>query len=185
MCPAGASREQPTAVAQAAPAALLAAATAATPATPAVKAEATPAVKAAAPAAAAPPAQTKMTIIYDTAYQMPADFDWKMYLRYYPDLLAAGVNNEQAARQHYESSGRHEGRVYKQLKVLPPALLFCLFDRLAPLLSNPLASCCQLLKRLLASATAALLLRFTNFSYTGGAPGLLHAVNCCCCCCCC
>jgi hypothetical protein len=45
-------------------------------------------------------------------------FDWQTYLLYYPDLVAAGVATEEAAKQHYVRWGKTEGRIPRRLRVL-------------------------------------------------------------------
>jgi hypothetical protein len=37
--------------------------------------------------------------------------DWNMYLDYYPDLRKNGINTVERAKNHWESSGKSEGRV--------------------------------------------------------------------------
>ena len=49
---------------------------------------------------------------------MDLDFDWKYYLSIHPDLPAAGINSEQAARDHWMNYGKSEGRKCKRDKVL-------------------------------------------------------------------
>ena len=40
----------------------------------------------------------------------PEAFDWREYLKRYPDLRAAGIDSEAAAVEHWEKYGRAEGR---------------------------------------------------------------------------
>lgn len=41
-------------------------------------------------------------------------FDWKFYLRMYPDLLINGINNRQKALHHYNKSGKIEERLVNE-----------------------------------------------------------------------
>ena len=43
-----------------------------------------------------------------TLSSVPPDFDWRIYLAYYPELRGAGVTREGAAREHYARQGRAE-----------------------------------------------------------------------------
>lgn len=43
-----------------------------------------------------------------TLASVPPDFDWRIYLAYYPELRGAGVSTEGAAREHYARQGRAE-----------------------------------------------------------------------------
>ena len=43
-----------------------------------------------------------------TLASVPPDFDWRIYLAYYPELRGAGVTTEGAAREHYARQGRAE-----------------------------------------------------------------------------
>ena len=45
-----------------------------------------------------------------TPVHTPTGFDWQAYLKYNPDLVASGINTEQAARDHYNNYGYKEGR---------------------------------------------------------------------------
>ena len=38
------------------------------------------------------------------------DFDWRAYVERYPDLAAAGIDDERQARAHWQAYGRAEGR---------------------------------------------------------------------------
>lgn len=49
---------------------------------------------------------------------LPAGFDWRTYLLYYPDLVAAGIKSEQEAKDHYVQHGRAEGRLHRRVRVL-------------------------------------------------------------------
>lgn len=49
---------------------------------------------------------------------LPADFNWKVYLLYHPDLAARGINNQAKAVEHWLQYGQYEGRVYQRLSVL-------------------------------------------------------------------
>ena len=52
---------------------------------------------------------------------IPFDFDWKYYLRRYPDLLKAGLYTEVQARNHYRLCGYYEYiEEYKQSHPLNP-----------------------------------------------------------------
>jgi hypothetical protein len=42
-------------------------------------------------------------------------FDWKIYVKNYPDLKEAGINNCEQAWNHYQRFGKNEGRIYKSI----------------------------------------------------------------------
>lgn len=57
---------------------------------------------------------TPQTILLAEQLQdlLPKNFDYKTYIDLYPDLLAAGIDNYQKAKEHYLFFGRREGRIY-------------------------------------------------------------------------
>jgi len=42
-------------------------------------------------------------------------FDWRSYIKNYPDLKEAGINDCEKAWGHYQKFGKHEGRVYDKI----------------------------------------------------------------------
>ena len=44
---------------------------------------------------------------------LPEDFDWQFYVAFHADLLAAGIDTESAAIEHYLKHGKTEQRSYK------------------------------------------------------------------------
>jgi len=48
-------------------------------------------------------------------FLLPEDFDYQTYIDLHPDLIAAEIDNEQKAKEHYLFFGRKEGRAYKIL----------------------------------------------------------------------
>ena len=56
-----------------------------------------------------------------TLASMPPDFDWRIYLAYYPELRGAGVTTEAAAREHYARQGRAEVHIC----ISCTALVYC------------------------------------------------------------
>lgn len=44
--------------------------------------------------------------------EIPPAFDWRLYLKYNPDLVAGGVRTEAEALSHFTLYGRREGRRY-------------------------------------------------------------------------
>ena len=73
-----------------------------------------------------------------TLASVPPDFDWRIYLAYYPELRGAGVTTEGAAREHYARQGRAEVRICTSRTVLVcshrpcnAANLQCMLQRLA------------------------------------------------------
>jgi|GEM_PF-2374038 len=49
----------------------------------------------------------------DEFIAIPADFDWLTYVAINPDLEKAGINSRKKALDHWNSTGRVEGRIYK------------------------------------------------------------------------
>lgn len=49
---------------------------------------------------------------------LPADFSWKTYLLYHPDLRSYGITTQQQSEDHYLRQGRNEGRLYKRMNLL-------------------------------------------------------------------
>ena len=45
------------------------------------------------------------------------DFDWKYYIKTYPDLIKKGIDTELKAKQHYLLHGKKEKRRIKELIV--------------------------------------------------------------------
>ena len=43
---------------------------------------------------------------------IPSNFDWKYYLAIHPDLINAGILNEESAIRHYLYYGKYEKREY-------------------------------------------------------------------------
>jgi len=52
------------------------------------------------------------------AHFIPNDFDPIIYILLHPDLIAAGIDDEQKAKEHYLLFGRRENRQYKKIKVI-------------------------------------------------------------------
>ena len=44
-----------------------------------------------------------------------SSFDWRSYLKNYPDLKEAGINDCEKAWSHYQRFGKNEGRVYDEI----------------------------------------------------------------------
>lgn len=82
-------------------------------------------------------------IVTTSSEQLPKDFDWREYLRLNPSLLKMGIN-ENFARNHYLSSGRRLGLIYKEsprgnsyfLIDLNPLHLSGLFNELISLING-------------------------------------------------
>jgi len=50
----------------------------------------------------------------DNYKTLPEDFDWKLYLKYNPDLKKAGIITKERVTHHYLNYGRKENRLYKK-----------------------------------------------------------------------
>lgn len=59
-------------------------------------------------------------IVKQLEYLIPSDFHPMEYILLHPDLIAAGIDNEQKAKEHYLLFGRKENRLYK--KVVAPTI---------------------------------------------------------------
>ena len=50
--------------------------------------------------------------------QLPADFDWGMYLRYHPEIWDRGAIDSSQTKDHYCTEGRRKGLLYKKIDVI-------------------------------------------------------------------
>lgn len=57
-----------------------------------------------------------MVEVHEDPQGLPADFDWRHYVRMYPDLSRTGIRSSSMATGHFSNSGFSEGR----LQHLPP-----------------------------------------------------------------
>ena len=53
---------------------------------------------------------------------VPSDFNWKIYIQNYEDLRRAGIDTKEKAMQHWLEFGKNEGRNYRTLIPVQPAV---------------------------------------------------------------
>eukprot|EP01025_Chloroclados_australasicus_P029867 TRINITY_DN2984_c1_g1_i1.p1 TRINITY_DN2984_c1_g1~~TRINITY_DN2984_c1_g1_i1.p1 ORF type:complete len:520 (-),score=-1.73 TRINITY_DN2984_c1_g1_i1:147-1706(-) len=56
--------------------------------------------------------------IQDETIKIPVDFDWEIYLLYYPELKYKGIVDRISAEKHYLQYGWIERRLYRRIKVV-------------------------------------------------------------------
>lgn len=56
-------------------------------------------------------------VIREYSHLLPQDFDPVSYYLLHPDLLLAGIDNEEKAKEHYLLFGMKENRIYKKIKL--------------------------------------------------------------------
>ncbi len=59
-----------------------------------------------------PAAQTVVAQSAKTTPELPKNFDWKFYLKTYPDLTQHGIQTKEAAEKHWLEHGHAEGRKF-------------------------------------------------------------------------